>query len=149
MNAQVTRSKHFTVTAANRTLPLVRAIVADIVTLYREVHDRQTRLAAMKRGRTKSSTRQDDPYREEVEQVQRELDREIERLQGYVHELQELGVELKDPATGLVDFPTQMDGQDAFLCWQPDEKEVGFWHTREDGFAARRPLPASPTDHAV
>jgi hypothetical protein len=52
------------------------------------------------------------------------------------------GCELKDPHHGLVDFPAVIDGRLAYLCWQRGEREVGYWHDLEAGFAGRRPLTA-------
>ncbi|OYW19261.1 MAG: hypothetical protein B7Z55_09210 [Planctomycetales bacterium 12-60-4] len=141
--------KQFTVDSANKTLPLVRAIVRDIVELYRDVSERKSRLEGLRKRRGKSSQSQDDPYREEVEQIQQDLDKDVAKLQGFVDELNDIGIELKDPAVGLVDFPTQMDGKTAFLCWQLGETEVQFWHTVEAGYANKEPLTTRPTDHAV
>ncbi len=141
--------KQFTVALANRTLPLVRAIVGDIVTLYRDVTERRSRLDALKGRKGKAAQLRDDPYREEVVQVERDLDKDVARLQEYVEELHDIGIELKDPQVGLVDFPTEIDGKTAFLCWQLGESEVQFWHSKEAGYANREPLTNRPTDHAV
>jgi len=61
------------------------------------------------------------------------LRREVERLS-------EQGIVLRDPETGLVDFPTRRDGREVFLCWRLGEERVGYWHGPEGGFAGRRPL---------
>ena len=50
---------------------------------------------------------------------------------------------LRDVSTGLVDFPAIVEGQNAFLCWRLGEAEVAFWHSPEDGFQGRRPLPGA------
>lgn len=64
--------------------------------------------------------------------------REIEAL---VRELSALGVEVKDPDAGLVDFRTSRDGEEVYLCWRLGEGDrIAWWHTIEGGFAARRPL---------
>jgi hypothetical protein len=55
-------------------------------------------------------------------------------------EIDEIGVVVKDLAQGLLDFPSVMDGRAVLLCWKLGEKEIGFWHTPEDGFAGRKPL---------
>lgn len=47
---------------------------------------------------------------------------------------------LRDPATGLIDFPATVDGQEGFLCWKLGEPAVAFWHPPDTGFAGRRPL---------
>jgi len=61
-------------------------------------------------------------------------------LHEVVRALLELGVQVKDPDSGLVDFPSERDGEPVLLCWQLGEERVGFWHGLEDGFAGRRPL---------
>jgi hypothetical protein len=71
-----------------------------------------------------------------------------ERLEAGQAEVQELigeitghGVQVKDPAQGLLDFPSVIDGEEALLCWHVGEPRIAFWHSPEDGFAGRRPLP--------
>jgi hypothetical protein len=54
--------------------------------------------------------------------------------------LTSMGVIVRDPANGLLDFPTERDGARAFLCWKLGEDDIGFWHTTETGFAGRQPL---------
>ncbi|HEY0983613.1 MULTISPECIES: DUF2203 domain-containing protein [unclassified Schlesneria] len=145
MSAKLAPRQYFSVASANQTLPLVRAIVSDIVELYPEVRDREERLMRITRGRSKDA-RPDDPYSEEVEQVRRELERDVERLQGYIDELLELGVEFKDPVMGLVDFPAMRDGEEVCLCWKLGEPVVGFWHTIDAGFQGREKLTETETD---
>ena len=48
------------------------------------------------------------------------------------------GVEVKSPAEGLVDFPTEVAGEPAYWCWQVGEPEIEWWHPRSTGFAGRR-----------
>jgi hypothetical protein len=57
-----------------------------------------------------------------------------------VESLNQQGIILRDPESGLVDFPATRDGRAIFLCWRLDEGEVGFWHGPEGGFAGRQPL---------
>ena len=145
MSAKLAPRQYFSVAEANQTLPLVRAIVSDIVELYPEVRDREERLTRITRGRSKDS-RPDDLYSEEVEQVRQDLERDVERLQGFIDELLELGVEFKDPVLGLVDFPAQRNGKEVCLCWKLGEPSVDFWHTVEAGFQGREKLSDGDTD---
>jgi hypothetical protein len=55
-------------------------------------------------------------------------------------EIEDLGVVVRDPATGLVDFPAERDGEPVFLCWRVEEAEVAHWHDRDSGYMGRRPL---------
>jgi len=57
-----------------------------------------------------------------------------------VQEIQGQGVLIKDYRTGLVDFPCERDGRIVYLCWKPDEDEIGWWHEVELGFAGRKPV---------
>jgi hypothetical protein len=57
-----------------------------------------------------------------------------------VQEIESRGVLVKDFGTGLVDFPHELDGRIVYLCWKPDEDEIGWWHEVDTGFAGRHPL---------
>jgi hypothetical protein len=54
--------------------------------------------------------------------------------------LAEEGILLRDPDTGLVDFPAERDGRRIFLCWRLGEDEVAWYHDEQAGFSGRRPL---------
>lgn len=57
-----------------------------------------------------------------------------------IQEVQLLGVHIKDFRNGLVDFPYEYEGRIVYLCWKPDEDEIGWWHEIDSGFAGRQPL---------
>lgn len=60
-------------------------------------------------------------------------------------ELQAMGVLLRDPARGLVDFPARAStGRPYWLCWLDGEPAVAWWHWVEDGFAGRTPVDQLP-----
>lgn len=133
----------FTVEEANATLPLVSAICADMSGLSQSLIERRERLAHLAGRRAAAGkTDRNDPYLEELAQVEQDLNDESERLQGYVAELRDLGVEPKDAPKGLVDFPSMIDDRVVFLCWQLGESEVLYWHEVSEGFAGRQPLTA-------
>lgn len=69
-----------------------------------------------------------------------ELDKSVQEAKGTVAEIEEIGVQLKDLEQGLLDFPCVIDGKTVLLCWKLGEKEIGYWHAPEDGFAGRKPL---------
>ncbi len=135
----------FTLDQANAMLPLVRAIVRDIADLARELVDRKQRLELLVRDRP---ARKSELYSEELDQIEQDLEKDVQRLQAYVDELLELGVELKSPVDGLVDFPSIVDGKPALLCWKLDEPAVLYWHDLESGFAGRQTIgPETVTDN--
>lgn len=136
------KKRIYTIEEANSALPLVRAIVTDIVTKYGEVSERKSRLDQIRESRKSSGRGPHDLYREELVQVEEELDKEITRLQEFIEELDNLGVELKDISRGLIDFRGMMDGREVYLCWMLGEEEVGHWHELDAGFAGRHSLLA-------
>ena len=126
--------KLFTVESANRTLPLIRKIVADIVRNYATWEERVQELEVLNAGARS----------EETDARTVVLEREIARLaadvQGCLRELKELGVEFKGYDTGLIDFPSEMGDRRVYLCWRLGEPSVAYWHEIDAGFAGRQPL---------
>ena len=57
-----------------------------------------------------------------------------------VDRLDELGVQIKDLDTGLLDFPALRDGVEVELCWRVGEDAVEQWHGIGEGFAGRKPI---------
>jgi hypothetical protein len=129
-------SRLFTVQEANAMLPLVRAITTDLAQLAQEVIDRRQRLDHLTAGRDISAG---NPYDDELAQIEEELEKDTRRLQEYIEELRQLGVEPKGPE-GLVDFPAMIDNRPVFLCWRLGEPEVAHYHDIDAGFSGRRPL---------
>lgn len=54
--------------------------------------------------------------------------------------LNENGIVIRDVEQGLIDFPSEREGRDVFLCWRLGEESVDFWHEIDTGFAGRKPL---------
>jgi hypothetical protein len=57
-----------------------------------------------------------------------------------VDKLEELGVVLKDLDLGLLDFPSEREGDEVLLCWHVGEDSVATWHGLDEGFAGRKPI---------
>lgn len=116
-------AKYFTVEEANRTLPLVRRIVADILQAGQDIRTISLEIEKP----------EEDPR---IVALMDELDRLFE-------EIEELGCSYRDWnfQMGLVDFPTIVSGRESCLCWRSDETEVLYYHDAESGYAGRRALP--------
>jgi hypothetical protein len=63
-----------------------------------------------------------------------------EALKTEVLFLADHGILLRDPDTGLVDFPAEREGRRVYLCWKLGEERVGWYHEATGGFGGRRPL---------
>jgi hypothetical protein len=120
--------RHFTQAEAQKTLPLVRQIVADILAVG-------GRIRALK-------SHGDHAHRHE------ELRKESARLEALLDELRQIGCQYKDWdfKMGLVDFPAVIDGKEVLLCWRSDEPEIKWYHGYMDGYAGRKPIPAASLD---
>ncbi|GAC1463510.1 MAG: DUF2203 domain-containing protein [Isosphaeraceae bacterium] len=133
-----TKKKYFTIEEANKTLPLVKAIVSDIVRQFQTVCELRLRLATVTVEHRRPAG---DPYSEEVAQSKAELQAEESKLESYHDELTSLGVELKG-RDGLCDFHSLFEGREVYLCWRLGEPEVSHWHELDAGVAGRQPLTA-------
>lgn len=122
--ATIERHKVFSLTQANRTLPLVRRVVQDIVTTYSQLRSLQHQLS-------------DTIDRNAIE---RDMDGQSRRLEQLQDELENIGCELKDPVVGLVDFVGRHQSRDIYLCWKLGEDKVAYWHELHAGVSARRPV---------
>ena len=61
-------------------------------------------------------------------------------LEACLAELGAAGVQVRDPDTGLLDFPSVRDGEMVLLCWRLGEPAVEWWHGLDGGFAGRRAI---------
>jgi hypothetical protein len=127
----------FTVEAANRTLPLVRRIVQDIVAEHPRWKDLVSRYELAAAG-----ARPEWGESEEQLGLRRDIDAVAQRINGYVDELAEVGCLLKGFEDGLVDFYGLREGRLVFLCWRLGEESVGHWHELDTGFGGRQPITA-------
>lgn len=118
--------KHYTPELANRSLPLVKAITADVQATARAIQQ--------------TSSRMRDAQGPLLERLQQDLEGLREHFTALCAELDQLGIELKDPLAGLIDFRARRQGQEVYLCWRLGEDAVGHWHRLDAGIAGRRPL---------
>ena len=130
--------KYFTLAEANRTLPLVKRIVSDLVTLHPEWRDLVNKyelVAAQARPEWGESTEQVG--------LRTLIDDVAGRINDYLGELEQIGCVFKGFEQGLVDFYGKLDGKEIFWCWKQGEDRIEHWHELETGYAGRRPIPVT------
>ena len=132
------RLRTYTVDEANRELPRVRTIVAQIAELsaLRPELEEQLRMAQYTAKRVGAGS--DDRDREQ--QARDAVQGAEEELLKAVLGLNSMGIRLKGPLEGLIDFPSYRDGQLIELCWKLGEERVEHWHRIGEGFAGRKKL---------
>ncbi|MDF1613034.1 DUF2203 domain-containing protein [Stygiobacter electus] len=118
------KPKYFTPKEANKTLPLVKKIVEDIL----------------------NNAKQIKYY---VETLGQEAENNVnvlalaEEINSYMNELEEIGCSYKDWSfeLGLVDFPSVIDNKEVLLCWRSDEDSIKYYHGLFEGFIGRKLIP--------
>lgn len=137
----MTKMSIFTAEEANRTLPLVTPITEDVVRAYRELGE----LAQDYRAARGAEDRTEEGQARLNETKQR-MSALTDHIENCIAELGEIGCQLKDAETGLIDFPGEIDGDPILLCWRLGEPRVEYWHDEVEGFAGRKPLPVTIND---
>jgi len=111
-------SRHFTRKEANALLPQVRPLTEQLV-------EHRASLAAAQVERKKLALQIAGNGGGVDSAGAASLDEQIARehagVARCVNAIHELGGVVKDPDTGLVDFPAQVAGAEAFFCWRLGE----------------------------
>lgn len=68
------------------------------------------------------------------------MEKHVNQARELVTEIDEIGVQIKDLDTGLLDFPCRVDDEIVLLCWKSGETAIEHWHTMESGFKGRQPI---------
>ncbi|HVL90119.1 MAG TPA: DUF2203 domain-containing protein [Actinomycetota bacterium] len=123
----MSQQRLFTVEEANALLPTVAPMVESLRDAQREMDDRHDQVTSVAAGNGGG-----EPGTAFLEAN--------ERAAAMLAEIQALGIVVRDPSTGLIDFPAERDGEEIFLCWRLGEDDVAWWHPIDTGIAGRQPL---------
>jgi hypothetical protein len=123
-------TKVFTLEQANRSLVLLQRIVGEVVREYGELLELEERIESAEQSNRPA----------QLELARKRLVTTVDNLQSCLEELDQLGVELRDFARGIVDFPCEHEGRVISLSWLYGEEEVRHWHERHASFACRQPV---------
>ena len=130
-------SRHFTRDEANELLERIRPLTERLVAHRRSLVDAQRERVAL----TMRVAGNGSGFEAGVlAQLDERIAAELAGVAQSVNAIHELGGVVKDPDTGLVDFPALIEGAEAYLCWQLGEDEIEYWHGLDDGFAGRKPI---------
>jgi hypothetical protein len=69
-----------------------------------------------------------------------ERDKAGQEARDTIAEIEEIGARVHDLQEGMLDFPCQIEGRAALLCWKMGEETIGHWHELEESPEQRRPL---------
>ena len=130
--------KTFTLDEAQSLLPVVESLLKRAIESKQAAEDIDAELSALSRRIFLSGGMSVDIAR--VAAQRSEIDRHIERARETMAEIDEIGVQVKDLDTGLLDFPCVVEGETVLLCWKQGEPAIEYWHTTESGFQGRQPI---------
>lgn len=68
-------------------------------------------------------------------------------IRNAIERIHATGCVVKDIEVGLLDFPSQIDGKEVFLCWRLGEDRIRFYHGMDEGFAGRKPIDPGDAGH--
>lgn len=119
--------RKYSVEEANELLPYLAPTLIELRDKFEEAGDIRAAIA------TSSATNGGSKHREDWSKF-------LARVAELLDRLREWEIVLRDITSGLVDFPSEIGGREAYLCWKLGEAEVAFWHSPDDGFQGRRPL---------
>jgi len=109
--------------------------IAELSALRPELED-QARIAEYEAKRERATPAQHERHQQARDAA---VGAELEWLKA-VASLNSLGIQLKGPLEGLIDFPSYRDGEPIELCWKLGEEKVDHWHRVGEGYAGRKKL---------
>ena len=121
----------YTPQTANKTLPEVKRMFADIVEKKNRVLVLQQELQAI--------VDSGSDFERFIKKKQ-DLNTAVTTLYKAIEILEGTGVAIKSVDEGLLDFPAKRFDEEVWLCWKAGEDEVKFWHGKDEGFMGRKPL---------
>lgn len=129
-------AQYFTREEAEALLPQIEPLLLDaqqrhsaLVPLRQELEALQQRMRGNGHG-----------LHQQLERLRLQHTTELEALNGLIRRIHAFGCQLKDPATGLIDFPALREGREILLCWRLGEEGIRWWHETTTGFLGRQPL---------
>lgn len=120
--------QYYTPKEANEALDKIRPMIEEMMKIGEKIRDHQPELWALVE---KSAGNGGNP-------ALSKLLKDFDRLDALLHQIQDMGIEVKDLTIGLIDFVSLHNGREVYLCWKYGEDSIQFWHEIEAGFSGRQ-----------
>ena len=130
--------KTFTLDEAQSLLPVLEALLRRALEAKQDAEKVELELAEVTRRIHLAGGMRVDITR--VARQRAQLEGHLQRAKESIAEIDEVGVQVKDLDSGLLDFPCRLDDQVVLLCWRMGEPAIEHWHTVESGYKGRQPL---------
>jgi hypothetical protein len=137
--------RHFTLAGARAMLPAVGRLIRESVQAKTRYSEAETFLQNLSQRILLLGGLSVDISVAEAMKTQKESSGES--LKQSLEKIEQMGVLVKDLDVGLVDFPTLYLGEEVYLCWRMDERDIEHWHGVHEGFAGRKEIDQHFVDH--
>jgi hypothetical protein len=129
--------REFTLEEANAAVEELRPLVERMVEHGRALDAAQD---AQRQLVTRIAGNGGDMQPSELGELAETIQREADAIAACAQEITAAGAQIKSLEEGLLDFPSQRDGEEVLLCWKLGEDDIRYWHGVDEGFAGRKPL---------
>ena len=123
-------TRYFTLDEAN-------ALLREIRPLMRQLLDRRGKVARM---RDQILPLIEDYHLDVGGPVASELTLDFITIEYLTEKIQSYGCVIKDLNAGLLDFLTERDGREVYLCWRYGEDRIEYYHELHTGYNGRQPV---------
>jgi len=119
--------RYFTVEEANALLTEIRPLMADLL-------NRRGKVVEMRRDLVPILKR---PHHDVGGSLASEIVQDFIAIERLAKKIRSYGCVIKDLNAGLVDFLSERNGRDVYLCWRFNEPAVEYYHELHTGFNGR------------
>lgn len=123
--------KPFTLAEANALIPIISPLMGQLVQQQAQLAHRYQQLGDVL----------DRAWQNVASPTTNALVQDFTCIESLVSQIRAHGCRVTDINVGLVDFLTEINGREVFLCWKYGESHITHYHNLESGFAGRQPLP--------
>jgi hypothetical protein len=130
--------KTFTLDEAQSMLPLVESLLKRAIESKQAAEEIDTALSALSRRIHLTGGMYVNVAK--IAGQRSAMEKHVQRARETLGEIDEIGVQVKDLDSGLLDFPCRVEDEIVLLCWKSGESAIEHWHTVESGFKGRQPI---------
>jgi len=128
---QMMESDQFTLDEANALVPWLEEMFRKQELIRQEYVTLRKRLSELAK---------DHGSEDETAKIKANAELLARHIEEAVEDILDRGIIVRDVATGLIDFPSQREGREVYLCWICGEERIDFWHETNRGFSHRKRL---------
>jgi hypothetical protein len=127
--------KYFTVEEANALLPALEPLMEKLLTKRARVSRQAQQMGHLQTGSLLGD------FRSNVGSAELSaLTQQFAAIEQMIDQIQVFGVVLKDVNAGLLDFLSERNGRDVYLCWRYGEDQIEYYHELHIGFGGRQQI---------